>query len=68
MPLLLEDLVEESSKSNHWATERLDVEARQFDFLPTTDAALEKCREAAAALTTVATEFAISRVSQAEGF
>jgi predicted transcriptional regulator len=68
MPLLLQELVEESSKSNRWAAERLDAEAKQFDELPQTEAALQKLNHAAVAFITVAIDFAIARAEQADGF
>jgi hypothetical protein len=66
--MLLQELVEESSKSDHWAVEKLDAEARRFDEVERTEAGLQRLREVATAYVTVAAEFAINRVSQVEGY
>src|SRR5438128_2582351 len=68
MPFLLQELVEETSKSNRWAADRLEAEARKFDELPRSEAALTELRQSVEGFFSVATEFVLRRVPQVEGF
>jgi hypothetical protein len=66
MPFLLQELVEESSKSSRWAAERLDAEVRQFDNLAQTEAALEKLRQPIEEFLRVSTDYVLVRMPQIE--
>jgi hypothetical protein len=65
MPMLLEDLAEETSASNQRAADRLDEEARVLDERRA-QAALDKVRQETVESARQATAYALSRVSQAE--
>jgi hypothetical protein len=66
MPMLLEDLAEETSAGNRRAADRLDAEARELDERRTV-AALEELRQQAVESARQATSYAVSRLPQAEG-
>ncbi len=66
MPMLLEDLAEETSASNRRAADRLDAEVRDLDKLRGALAALEDLRERVVEAARQATDYAVSRVPQAE--
>jgi hypothetical protein len=65
MPMLLEDLAEETSASNQRAADRLDEEARVLDERRA-QAAQDKVRQETVESARQATTYALSRVSQAE--
>src|SRR4051812_42130643 len=69
MPMLLEDLAEETSASNRRVAERLDAEARQLDAgRPPRATVPEDVREACIAASRLATNIAVARVPQHEEF
>jgi hypothetical protein len=68
MPQLLEDLAEETSASNRRVADRLDAEVRNLDERRLAVAALEELGEKALEMARMATDVAVSRVPQAEGF
>jgi hypothetical protein len=67
MPMLLEDLAEETSASNRRTADRLDEEARQLEELQATLAAREELRQRAIESAQQATDQVLSRLPQAEG-
>ncbi len=68
MPMLLEDLAEETSASNLRTADRLDAEARELDSLRPAVTSLEELRQKAVESARQATDYALSQVPQAEGF
>jgi hypothetical protein len=68
MPMLLEDLAEETSASNRRVADRLDAEARNLDELRGTVAAWEELRPNVIELARLATDYAVSRAPLYEGF
>jgi hypothetical protein len=66
MPMLLEDLAEETSASNRRVADRLDAEARDLDELRRVDT-LEELRQKTVESARQATDYAVSRVPEAEG-
>jgi hypothetical protein len=67
MPLLLEDLAEETSASNLRTAERLDAEAQELERLRQARSAREDLRQRIIDSARQATDHAISRIPQAEG-
>jgi hypothetical protein len=67
MPVLLEDLAEETSASDRRAAERLDDEARDLDEQRTTAVAPERLRAKAAESALFAVGYAGYRLAEAEG-
>jgi hypothetical protein len=67
MPLLLEDLAEETSASNRRAAERLEAEARELDHLRHVPDLWEELRHHLVMAAQLMTEWVISRVAEAEG-
>ena len=67
MPMLLEDLAEETSASNRRAADRLDAEARSLGELRGAAAATDELRQKAVESARQATDFALARVALAEG-
>src|SRR5437773_1586479 len=66
MPILLEDLAQETSASNAHAALRLDREALDLNGSTPLGAALEERRQKAGESSQQATVYVISRVAQAE--
>jgi hypothetical protein len=66
MPMLLEDLAEETSASNLRAADRLDQEARALDERRRAEVTREKVRQDAVESARQATSYALARVAQAE--
>ncbi len=67
MPMLLEDLAEETSASNLRASDRLDAEARELDELRGTGTARDELLQRAVESARQATDYSVARVAQAEG-
>jgi hypothetical protein len=67
MPMLLEDLAEETTASNRRAADRLDAEARNLEELRRAVTAPEDLRQRAIASARQATDYTVSRVGSAEG-
>jgi hypothetical protein len=67
MPMLLEDLAEETSASNRRAADRLDAEARELDDLRMAKAVLENLRQRVVDSARQATDYVVSRSAEAEG-
>jgi hypothetical protein len=68
MPLLLEDLAEESSASNRRVAGRLEAEARELRELRRFAAELEELRQKCVESARQATAYVIARVPEAEAF
>src|SRR5262249_55066763 len=66
MPMLLEDLAEETSASNRRAADRLEAEAKNLDELRRADQVLEELPLRAVEAARQATEYAISGWVRAE--
>jgi len=66
MPMLLEDLAEETSASNLRAADRLDAEARDLDELRGAATARDEFLPRAVESARQATDYAVARVAQAE--
>jgi hypothetical protein len=66
MPLLLEDLAEETSASNRRTAKRLNEEARHLEQLRLADDSLPERRKRAVESARQATDYAIARVPEAE--
>jgi hypothetical protein len=68
MPMLLEDLAEETSASIRRAADRLDIEARELDDLRHPQAELEERKRRTVESARQATNYAVSQLPQAEAF
>jgi len=66
MPMLLEDLAEETSASNRRAADRLDAEARDLEESRRSTTAPEEVQRKAVESARQAADYAVSRLSQAE--
>jgi hypothetical protein len=67
MPMLLEDLAEETWSSHRRMADRLDIEVHALDELRSAVIALEESRQRVVESARQATDYAIARVPQAEG-
>ena len=68
MPMLLEDLAEETSTSNRRIADLLDAEVRRLDELDGAEKALKSLQRSVRGMALVATDFAVSHLPQHEGF
>ncbi len=67
MPMLLEDLAEETSASNRRAADRLDAEARELNQRRQSVQAYDDLRQHALESARQATDYVVARLPQAEG-
>jgi hypothetical protein len=67
MPMLLEDLAEETSASNRRAADRLDTEARRLDELREAATARDEFLARAVESARQAADYALARMAEAEG-